>query len=82
MKIKIFHSSTDELIAIRVSPRVSLNQLMGKVRERLGPDVANIKYRDGMAAGSGGTGHFADILDDAELREWMTSGDKLVLYAE
>lgn len=82
VKIKIFHSSTDELIAIRVSPRVSLQQLMGKVRERLGPDVANIKYRDGMAAGSGGTGHFADILDDAELREWMSSGDKLVLYAE
>ncbi|CAG7849480.1 SubName: Full=Related to Protein scd2/ral3 {ECO:0000313/EMBL:CCA74015.1} [Serendipita indica DSM 11827] len=82
VKIKIFHSSTDELIAIRVSPRVSLRQLMEKVRERLGDDVANVKYRDGMAAGSGGTGHFVDILDDAHLREWMSSGDKLVLYAE
>jgi len=80
--MKIFHSSTDELIAIRVSPRVSLRQLMEKVRERLGDEVSNIKYRDGMAAGLGGTGHFVDILNDAELREWMSSGDKLVLYAE
>ena len=82
VKIKIFHSSTDELIAIRVSPRVSLRQLMEKVRERLGDDVSNVKYRDGMAAGSGGTGHFVDIADDAHLRDWMSSGDKLVLYAE
>jgi bud emergence protein 1 len=83
VKIKIFHSSTDELIAIRVSPRVSLRQLMEKVRERLGDDVENVKYRDGMASGgAGGTGQFMDILDDVELREWMGSGDKLVLYAE
>ena len=83
VKIKIFHSSTDELIAIRVSPRVSLRQLMEKVRERLGDDVENVKYRDGMASGgAGGTGQFVDILDDLELREWMGSGDKLVLYAE
>lgn len=84
VKIKIFHSSTDELIAIRVSPRVSLRQLMEKVRERLGDDVENVKYRDGMSSGGGGggTGQFVDILDDIELREWMGSGDKLVLYAE
>jgi bud emergence protein 1 len=82
VKIKIFHSSTDELIAIRVSPRVTRRQLMEKVRERLGNDVANVKYREGMAAGSGGTGHFVDIMDDSELRGWMGSGDKLVLYAE
>jgi len=55
---------------------------MEKVRERLGNNVESVKYRDGMAAGSGGTGHFVDIMDDAELRDWMASGDKLVLYAE
>jgi len=57
---------------------------MEKVRERLGDDVENVKYRDGMSSGggSGGTGQFVDILDDVELREWMSSGDKLVLYAE
>ncbi|KAG8833723.1 bud emergence protein 1, partial [Serendipita sp. 399] len=41
VKIKIFHSSTDELIAIRVSPRVTLRQLMEKTRERLGNNVEN-----------------------------------------
>ncbi|KAG8755242.1 bud emergence protein 1 [Serendipita sp. 396] len=82
VKIKIFHSSTDELIAIRVSPRVSRRQLMEKIRERLGNNVENVKYRDGMATGSGGTGHFVDVADDGHLREWMSSGDKLVLYAE
>lgn len=82
VKIKIFHSSTDELIAIRVSPRVVLGQLMDKVRERLGSDVEGLKYRDGQAGGGGGPGGWVDILNDIDLKSWMASGDKLVLYAE
>lgn len=82
VKIKIFHSSTDELIAIRVSPRVVLGQLMDKVRERLGSDIEGLKYRDGQAGGGGGPGGWVDILNDADLKSWMASGDKLVLYAE
>ena len=82
VKIKIFHSSTDELIAIRVSPRVVLGQLMEKVRERLGSDVEGLKYRDGQAGGGGGPGGWVDILNDVDLKSWMASGDKLVLYAE
>ena len=82
VKIKIFHSSTDELIAIRVSPRVILGQLMDKVRERLGSDIEGLKYRDGQAGGGGGPGGWVDILNDADLKSWMASGDKLVLYAE
>ena len=82
VKIKIFHSSTDELIAIRVSPRVMLGQLMDKVRERLGSDIEALKYRDGQATGGGGPGGWVDILDDVDLKSWMASGDKLVLYAE
>ena len=82
VKIKIFHSSTDELIAIRVSPRVVLGQLMEKVRERLGSDVEGLKYRDGQAGGGGGPGGWVDIRNDVDLKSWMASGDKLVLYAE
>jgi bud emergence protein 1 len=82
VKIKIFHSSTDELIAIRVSPRVALQQLMDKVRERLGSDIEGIKYRDGQAGGGGGPGGWVDIFDDIDLKKWVASGDKLVLYAE
>jgi bud emergence protein 1 len=82
VKIKIFHSSTDELIAIRVSPRVVLGQLMDKVRERLGSDIEGLKYRDGQAGGGGGPGGWVDILNDVDLKSWMASGDKLVLYAE
>jgi bud emergence protein 1 len=82
VKIKIFHSSTDELIAIRVSPRVMLTQLMEKVRERLGSDIEGLQYRDGQAGGGGGPGGWVNILSDADLKSWMASGDKLVLYAE
>ena len=82
VKIKIFHSSTDELIAIRVSPRVMLAQLMDKVRERLGSNIEGLKYRDGQAGGRGGPGGWVDILNDVDLKSWMASGDKLVLYAE
>ena len=81
-KIKIFRSSTDELIAIRVSPRVVLGQLMGKVRERLGSDVEVLKYRNRQAGGGGGPGVWVDILNDVDLKSWIASADKLVLYAE
>lgn len=55
---------------------------MDKVRERLGDDVQSVRYRDGMASGSGSNGGFVGIYDDADLKAWMSSGDKLVLYAE
>lgn len=70
------------MIAIRVSPRVVLGQLMEKVRERLGSDVEGLKYRDGQAGGGGGPGGWVDISNDVDLKSWMASGDKLVLYAE
>ena len=75
LKIKIFHRRTDDLIAIRVNPRVSHNQLMNKVRERLGDEIEVVSYRDSM------TGGFADLLDDYALREWLNHADKHVLYA-
>jgi len=74
VKIKIFHRRTDDLIAIRVSPRVTHGQLMEKVRERLGNDVQNVSYRSNE-------GSFADLEDDYELRDWLDHAEKHVLYA-
>jgi bud emergence protein 1 len=75
LKIKIFHRQTDDLIAIRVNPRVSHMQLMEKVRERLGDEIQAVSYRRSI------TGAFADLQDDYSLREWLDHSDKHVLYA-
>ncbi|KAF8591556.1 hypothetical protein K439DRAFT_1650772 [Ramaria rubella] len=75
VKIKIFHRRTDDLIAIRVNPRVSHMQLMEKVRERLGDEVQAVSYRSSV------TGSFADLEDDYALRDWLDHADKHVLYA-
>ena len=81
-KIKIFRSSTDEWITVRVSPRVVLGQLMKNVGERLGSDVKSLKYHDGQARGWGGPGEWVDILNDVDLKSWMASTDELALYTE
>ena len=78
-KIKVFHSSTDQPIAIRVTPGIMLRQLMKRVRERLRVDVQVLKYHGRMADFPG---VWLDILDDVDLKSWMASADKLVLYAE
>lgn len=75
VKIKIFDRATDDLIAIRVPPRVSHRQLMEKVRERLGNEVRVLRYRNSM------TGKF-DPLEEAELARWLKTAEKLVLYAD
>ncbi|QRV76435.1 SH3 domain-containing protein [Ceratobasidium sp. AG-Ba] len=80
IKVKIFHRSTDDLIAIRVPPNVTHKQLMTKVRERLDRDVAKLQYRDSMR-GRGEEG-FIELIGDEALREWIRASDKLVLFAD
>lgn len=76
VKIKIFDSVTDDLIAIRVHPRVTHAQLMEKVLSRLGGNVKNLRYR--RSAG----GDFVELLDDNSLRSWIGTTERHVLYAE
>jgi bud emergence protein 1 len=76
VKIKIFDRLADDLIAIRVHPRVSHAELMDKVQSRLGGEVANLRYRDSV------TNNFVGIDSDHDLRFWMDSTDKHVLYAD
>ncbi|KAG9030472.1 bud emergence protein 1 [Tulasnella sp. JGI-2019a] len=85
LKIKIFHSESDDLIAIRVPPRVNFNQLINKVRDRLGPGVSVLRYRDsydGGGAGGSAAKNWREIVGDSDLRDWISKGDKLVLYAD
>ncbi|GAA5996770.1 phosphatidylinositol-3-phosphate-binding protein BEM1 [Rhodotorula paludigena] len=79
IKIKIFHRNTDDLIAIRVPPTVSHAALLDKVRERLGSDVTQLRFRE--EAGAGGA-QFVSLLNDLDLERWVRSGAKLVLYAD
>ncbi|GAA5943828.1 phosphatidylinositol-3-phosphate-binding protein BEM1 [Sporobolomyces koalae] len=93
IKIKIFHRNTDDLIAIRVPPNVSLHALLDKVRERLGSDVANLRYREevgGLAPPPNsnsqivmaGGARLIGIDTDDDLERWVRSGARLVLYAD
>lgn len=76
VKIKIFDRVADDLIAIRVHPKVSHTELMDKVQSRLGGEVGNLRYRDSM------TNTFVGLDSDDELRAWMEGTDKHVLYAD
>jgi len=76
VKIKIFDRIADDLIAIRVHPRVTHAELMDKVQTRLGGDVGNLRYRDSL------TNTYVGLDSDEELRAWMEGTDKHVLYAD
>lgn len=76
VKIKIFDRVADDLIAIRVHPKVTHMELMDKVQARLGGEVAKLRYRDSM------TNTFVGLDNNDELRAWMDGTDKHVLYAD
>ena len=67
---------TEDLIAIRVHPRVTYAQLMEKVQSRLGAGVKNLKYRESTG------GAFVELLDDEELRTWIEVTGRHILYAD
>lgn len=73
VKIKIFDKTCEDLIAIRVHPRVTHAELLKKVQDRL-ENVNILRYRDSNG--------FNDLASDRDLGDWMESTDKHVLYAE
>ncbi len=75
IKIKVLDRTTDDMIAIRVPPKVTYNQLLEKIRDRLGNAVRVLQFR---VQGGG----YADLTGDDGLSEWLRVEDKLVLYAE
>ncbi|KAI0052600.1 hypothetical protein FA95DRAFT_1483178 [Auriscalpium vulgare] len=78
IKIKIFDRVQDDLIAIRVHPRVTHEQLMDKVQQRLGGKVLRLSYRESV----GGGDDFVPLERDNEVLSWLASTDKHVLYAD
>jgi bud emergence protein 1 len=76
VKIKIFDRVADDLIAIRVHPKLTHSELMEKVQARLGGDVTVLKFRDSI------TNTFVGLGGDEDLRAWMEGTDKHVLYAD
>ena len=67
---------TSDLVAIRVHPKVTHAQLVDKVQARLGGDVAALRYRDSLS------NEFIPLESDGDLRGWLDSTDRHVLYAE
>ncbi len=61
-------------------PRVTYQQLLSKVRDRLGADVNELKYRDERSSGRGERS-LTSIHGENGLREWVAGNSKLVLYA-
>ncbi|EIW82506.1 hypothetical protein CONPUDRAFT_42325, partial [Coniophora puteana RWD-64-598 SS2] len=76
VKIKIFDRITDDLIAIRVHPKVSHAELLGKVQARLGENVVNLRYRDSVGD------EYVGIDSDKDLRGWIENTQKHVLFAD
>jgi bud emergence protein 1 len=78
IKIKIFDRTQDDLIAIRVHPRVTHGQLLDKVQQRLGGQVAQLSYRETGEDGE----DYVPLQQDDEVLWWIGSTDKHVLYAD
>ena len=76
VKIKIFDRVADDLVAIRVHPKVTHSELMEKVQARLGSDVTILRYRDSI------TNTFVGLGSDEDLRLWIEGTRKHVLYAD
>jgi bud emergence protein 1 len=78
IKIKVFDRIQDDLIAIRVHPRVTHEQLLDKVQQRLGGQVARLSYRETGEDGE----DFVPLQQDDDVQWWIGSTDKHVLYAD
>ena len=78
IKIKVFDRIQDDLIAIRVHPRVTHEQLLDKVQQRLGGQVARLSYRESSEDGE----DYVPLQQDDEVLWWIESTDKHVLYAD
>jgi len=77
IKIKIFDRLSDDLIAIRVHPKVTHAELMDKVQARLGGEVSQLRYRDSL-----NNNELVGLSDNDDLRAWLESTDKHVLFAD
>ena len=78
IKIKIFNRATDDLVAIRVPPSVTFAALMEKVKERLGPEINILRYKEPDSQAN----VMMRMTDDEDLREFLATADKFQLFAD
>lgn len=78
IKIKIFDRVQDDVIAIRVHPRVTHEQLLDKVQQRLGGQVVRLSYRESHEDGE----DYVPLQQDDDVLWWIGSTEKHVLYAD
>lgn len=92
LRIKIYQHRTDDLIAIRVPTTVTHGQLLDRIRERIGPAINHMRFRDesGRGYSTGGTapiqasggGRLVALDNDDDLLRWLDAGQRMVLYAD
>lgn len=92
LRIKIYQRQTDDLIAIRAPNGVGYSELLNRIRDRVGPEVQSIRFRDesGTAYSTGGSSpilanhgaRFVGIDNDDDLDRWIGSGCRLILYVD
>ncbi|KAJ3543600.1 hypothetical protein NM688_g5837 [Phlebia brevispora] len=75
IKIKVMHERKNDLVAIRVHPKVTYAQLLDKIQVRLGDEDINLRYRDSMS------NDFVPLESDIGLKDWLDSTDRHLLYA-
>ncbi|KAH9024779.1 hypothetical protein EDB84DRAFT_1580196 [Lactarius hengduanensis] len=78
IKVKVFDRIQDDIIAIRVHPRVTHEQLLDKIQQRLGVQVARLSYRENGKDGE----DYVPLQQDDDMLRWIGSTDKHVLYAD
>ncbi|KAF7795877.1 hypothetical protein EIP86_007044 [Pleurotus ostreatoroseus] len=75
IKIKVMHERKNDLVAIRVPPRITYAQLLDKIQVRLGDEEINLRYRDSMH------NDLVPLDDDIGLRDWLDGTERHMLYA-
>ena len=69
------HERKNDLVAIRVPPRITYAQLLDKIQVRLGDEGINLRYRDSMH------NDLVPLDDDIGLRDWLDGTERHMLYA-
>ncbi|KIY45959.1 hypothetical protein FISHEDRAFT_76193 [Fistulina hepatica ATCC 64428] len=78
IKIKIHDRPSNEVVAIRVHPNITLPDLVDKIQARLGGPVTMLKYRDSSVDWE----KYINIRDEDDFRLWLQNANKYTLFTD